>query len=227
MRSSFDVYHFLGRKCFWWFLRFTVQILLLNVWNPIALQNGDEDKEIKSHYTSQRWIHEYIWVVTFAIHSKQEVTLERLVRKDVIDKAEHSEWASPTVHIVKANGDLRICRDYSVTLMNFSVLEQYPVPTLEELLTKLSAVGKKFTKFDISQAHHQLGLTPESRRYTSINTHLGLIIPLQTPELWSQQCCVYPSTHHWKRSWRPSGLLCPHRWHSSFRRNWWNPSEQP
>ena len=34
--------------------------------------------------------------------------------------------------------------------------------------------GKKFTKIDLSQAYHQLELTPESRKYTTINTHLGL-----------------------------------------------------
>ena len=90
----------------------------------------------------------------------------------------HSEWASPTVPIVNANGGLRICGNYSVTLIKFSVLEQYPLPTLC-LSTTLSAGGKKFTKFDLSQAQHQLELTPESRRYTTINTHLGLIIPLK------------------------------------------------
>ena len=92
---------------------------------------------------------------------------------DIIEKVEHSEWASSTVPIVKANGDLRICGDYSVTINKFSVLEQYPIPTLEELLSTLSG-GKKFTKIDLSQAYHQLELTPESRKYTTINTHLGL-----------------------------------------------------
>ena len=80
-----------------------------------------------------------------------------------MEKVEHSEWASPTVHIVKPIGDLRICADYSV-------MEQYPVPSLEELLSKFSE-GTHFTKIDLSQAYHQLELTPESRNYTTINTH--------------------------------------------------------
>ena len=71
-------------------------------------------------------------VVPFAIRSKYEKALEKLVAEDIIEKVEHSEWASPTVPIVKANGD------YSVTINKFSVLEQYPIPTLEELLSKSS-----------------------------------------------------------------------------------------
>ena len=98
-------------------------------------------------------------VVSFAIQSKYEDTLDKLVAEDIIEKVEHSEWASPTFPIVKANGDLTICGDFSTTVNTFSVLEQYPVPTLEELLGKLSG-GKKFTKIDLSQAYHQLEITP-------------------------------------------------------------------
>ena len=123
-------------------------------------------KEVNPVFTKPR-------VVPFAIRSRYEKALEKLVADDIIEKVEHSEWASPTVPIVKPSGDLRICGDYSVTINKFSVFEQYPVPTLEELLSKLSG-GKRFTKIDLSQAYHQLELTPESRKYTTINTHQGL-----------------------------------------------------
>ena len=92
--------------------------------------------------------------------------------EDIIEKVQHSEWASPTVPIIKPNGDLRICGDYSVTMNKFSEMEQYPIPCLEELLSKLSG-GKRFTKIDLSQAYHELEVTPESRKYTT-NTHRGL-----------------------------------------------------
>ena len=58
----------------------------------------------------------------FAIRSKYEEALEKLVAEDIIEKVEHSEWASPTVPIVKPNGDLRICGDYSVTINKFLVI---------------------------------------------------------------------------------------------------------
>ena len=85
----------------------------------------------------------------FAIRSKYEEALEKLVAEDIIEKVEHSEWASPTVPIVKPNGDFRICGNYSVTINKFSVMEQHPIPSLEELLSKLSG-GTRFTKIDLS-----------------------------------------------------------------------------
>ena len=110
-------------------------------------------------------------VVPFVIRSKYDEALEKLVAEDIIEKVEHSEWASPTVPIVKPNGDLRICGDYLGN--KFSVMEQYPIPSLEELLCKLSR-GTRLTKTGLSQAYHRLELTPESRKYTTINTHQGL-----------------------------------------------------
>ena len=81
-------------------------------------------------------------VMPFAIRSKYEQALEKLVAEDIIDKVDHSERASPTVPFVKANGDPGICGDYSVTINKCSVLEQYPIPTLEELLSSLSGEEK-------------------------------------------------------------------------------------
>lgn len=46
-------------------------------------------------------------VVLFAIRFKYEDALKKLVREDIVEKVKHSEWASPTASIVKANGDLR------------------------------------------------------------------------------------------------------------------------
>ena len=45
-----------------------------------------------------------------------------------------------------------------------STLEQYPVPTFEELLSKPLG-GKKFTKLDRFEAYYQLELNPECRNY--------------------------------------------------------------
>ena len=58
-------------------------------------------------------------VVPFAIRSKYEGALEKMIGDDTIENVEHSEWASLTFPIVKANGDLRICGDYSVTINKF------------------------------------------------------------------------------------------------------------
>ena len=111
----------------------------------------------------------------FAIREQYEQALNKLEEDGIIEKVEFSEWAWPTVPIIKTDGRLRICGDYSCTINKFSVLEPYPVPTLEELMGKLQG-GKKFTKLDLFKGYHQLELiiTPESKKFTTINTTKGL-----------------------------------------------------
>ena len=78
-------------------------------------------------------------VLPFAIRKTYEkaLALEKLVQGDIIGKVEHSEWASPTVPVIKPDGNVRICGDYSGTINQAATLEQYPVPTFEELLSNL------------------------------------------------------------------------------------------
>ena len=111
--------------------------------------------------------------VPYHIRENYEVALDKLERDGVIRKVTHSEWASPTVPVRKPDGSIRVCGDYSVTINKCSKMEHHPLPTLEEMLTKLSG-GTMFTKLDLSQAYHQLELSEDSRKYTTINTHRGL-----------------------------------------------------
>ena len=54
-----------------------------------------------------------------------------------------------------------------------SKLDRYPIPKIEDLLTKLAG-GKQFTKLDLRHAYQQLELDEKSRDYVVINTHKGL-----------------------------------------------------
>ena len=99
-------------------------------------------------------------VVPFAIRSKYEGALEKMIGDDTIEKVEHSEWASLTFPIVKANGDLRICGDYSVTINQFVISPRAIPHTNAGGTTDYIFWGKN------SQAYHQRELTPESRKYT-------------------------------------------------------------
>lgn len=62
-------------------------------------------------------------VVPFAIRKRYEEALEKRVQKDIIEKVE--QYASPTVPVIKPNGDFRICGDYSGTINQSSTLKQY------------------------------------------------------------------------------------------------------
>ena len=53
------------------------------------------------------------------------------------------------------------------------LIDSYPLPRVEELLTILSN-GNLFSKLDMSQAYLQLPLGEESKEYVTVNTHKGL-----------------------------------------------------
>ena len=66
-----------------------------------------------------------------------------------------------------------MCGDYKVTLNPVLHVPEYPLPTADDVFQKLNG-GKKFTKLDLSHAYQQVLLDEESRKYVTINTHLGL-----------------------------------------------------
>ena len=109
----------------------------------------------------------------YAMKSKVEAELKKLEASKIIEPVKFSEWAAPVVPVLKPNGDVRLCGDYKVTVNRVSKLEQYPIPTLEELTMKL-AHGSVFHKLDLSHAYSQMELDPESRKYVTVNTHKGL-----------------------------------------------------
>ena len=111
--------------------------------------------------------------VPYAIKGAIEQDLERLAQLGVIEQVKHSEWASPIVPVPKADGGIRICGDYKVTLNPVLKVDHYPMPVPEDLFATLAG-GKTFTKLDLAQAYQQVLLDQESRRYVTVSTHQGL-----------------------------------------------------
>jgi hypothetical protein len=58
-------------------------------------------------------------------------------------------YASPVVPVLKRDGSVRLCFDYSVIINKQLVVDQYPLPTVNELFAKLYG-GQQFTKLDLS-----------------------------------------------------------------------------
>ena len=85
----------------------------------------------------------------------------------VIETIEYS------VPVRKANGGIRICGDYKVTINQAVDIPEHPMPRVEELIQKLSG-GKTFTKLDMSPVYQQIELDESAKPYVAINTHLGL-----------------------------------------------------
>ncbi|GBP12355.1 Uncharacterized protein K02A2.6 [Eumeta japonica] len=84
----------------------------------------------------------------------------------------YSDYATSITPVLKSDGTVRVCGDYSVTLNKVLHIDRYP-PRQRELFARLHE-GKEFSKLDLSMAHMQLELTEDSQPLTCINTHRGL-----------------------------------------------------
>ena len=111
--------------------------------------------------------------VPYALREGVAAEIDRLVKEGIIEKVSYSDWATPIVAIQKPNKTVRICGDYKVTVNPVLNVPEYPLPTAEDVFQKLNG-GQKFTKLDLSHAYQQVLLDEESRKYVTINTHLGL-----------------------------------------------------
>ena len=118
--------------------------------------------------------------VPFAIKDAISQELTRLEKQGTISPVKHSQWATPIVPVPKKDGKFRICGDYKVTLNQVLLVEEYPLPTPEELFSTLAG-GKIFSKLDLSQAYLQLPVEKESKKYLTINTHQGLYVYNRLP----------------------------------------------
>ena len=98
---------------------------------------------------------------------------EWLVKNGILSKVEFSQWAVPTVYVKKKSEEIRVCADFSTGLN--AVLRQYhyPLPSPEEVFTKLNG-GKIFSKVNLSDAYLEIPVEENSSQLLCINTHRGL-----------------------------------------------------
>ena len=111
--------------------------------------------------------------VPFATRPKVIEKLEEMERNGVLEKVEHSDWATPLVVVPKPGGKVRVCGDYKVTVNPQLDINQYPFPKPEEIFQMLNG-GKKFSKMDLADAYMQVELEECDRKYTTVNTPKGL-----------------------------------------------------
>lgn len=89
---------------------------------------------------------------------------------------DHSDWATPVVPVKKAGGRVRLCGDYKITINPKLLVDEHPLPTVEELFATVAG-GDKLTKLDLYQAYLQLEVRPGDRDLLTLSTHRGLFRP--------------------------------------------------
>ena len=75
----------------------------------------------------------------------------------------------------KKNNKIRVCADFSTGLNECLRDHTNPVPTPEEIFSKLNG-GKVFSKIDLSEAYLQVKVEEECTKYLTIHTHIEIYI---------------------------------------------------
>ncbi|PIO72744.1 integrase core domain protein [Teladorsagia circumcincta] len=111
--------------------------------------------------------------VPYANIAALDKEIDRLLAEDVLSPVTYSKWAAPIVVVKKANGTIRLCADYSTGLNDALMLHQHPLPTPDDVFTKLNG-GTVFTQIDFADAYLQVEVDDASKELLTINTHRGL-----------------------------------------------------
>nr|XP_029713287.1 uncharacterized protein K02A2.6-like [Aedes albopictus] len=114
--------------------------------------------------------------VAFAVRDAVDKEIDQFVGDGIWERVDHSEWATPVVAVRKAGGRVRLCGDYKITLNPHLLIDDHPLPTVEELFATVAG-GETFSKLDLSQAYLQLEVRPEDRDLLTLSTHRGLFRP--------------------------------------------------
>ncbi|QQP56676.1 Uncharacterized protein FKW44_001419, partial [Caligus rogercresseyi] len=112
--------------------------------------------------------------VPLALRDKVKEELLEMIRRGTLERVESSEWASPIVTVMKPDGNVRICADYTQTISPVINKCLYPLPHPEELFGDLAG-SKFFTKLDFRRCYEQYELDEQSKGLLVINTPLGLL----------------------------------------------------
>ena len=70
--------------------------------------------------------------VPFVLREAVEKELQRMEDEDIIEPASFSEWATPLVCVPKADGSVRVCGDYRVTVNQAINTDQHPIDDLHK-----------------------------------------------------------------------------------------------
>ncbi|GFU41123.1 transposon Tf2-9 polyprotein [Trichonephila clavipes] len=119
--------------------------LLKNLLAPDIPSDQTLDKlkdALKKHLTPKPLIipsrHKFLNRKQTEGEGRVENEIDRLEKEGIIEKVDSSEWATPVVPVVKSDGSIRLCADYSVTLNPNLIVPQHPLPRLDEIFGSLN-----------------------------------------------------------------------------------------
>eukprot|EP00096_Caligus_rogercresseyi_P008633 TRINITY_DN2783_c0_g1_i6.p1 TRINITY_DN2783_c0_g1~~TRINITY_DN2783_c0_g1_i6.p1 ORF type:complete len:1211 (-),score=137.53 TRINITY_DN2783_c0_g1_i6:1226-4822(-) len=112
--------------------------------------------------------------VPLALRDQVIQELNNMIDRGTLKKVSSSEWASPIVTVIKPNGKVRVCADFTQTLSPVVNKQLYPLPHPEELFAGLNG-SRIFTKLDFRHCYEQYRLDAQAKALLTINTPIGLL----------------------------------------------------
>ncbi len=105
----------------------------------------------------------------FSMEDDAKKALDELIREDVIEQIDKSEYVHPLHFIRKPDNSVRVTVDFSVGLNKNIVPSNHPLPLPMDIFNQVGE-DRYFSKLDVSQAYHHIELAPESRHLTAFIT---------------------------------------------------------
>ncbi|XP_070519751.1 uncharacterized protein [Cardiocondyla obscurior] len=69
----------------------------------------------------------------FALTSKVEKEIDRLINLGHLEKIEVSNWATPIVPVIKSDGSVKICENFKLTVNPNLVRDCHPIPLIDDI----------------------------------------------------------------------------------------------
>ena len=100
---------------------------------------------------------------------QEEIT--RLTKEDIIDHST-SPWRAQVVDVKNPAlpNKKRLCIDYSQTVNQYTEVDAYPLPRIDDMITNL-AKYRVFSTFDLKNAYHQFPICDSDKKYTGFEAN--------------------------------------------------------
>ncbi|XP_037822634.1 uncharacterized protein K02A2.6-like [Lucilia sericata] len=95
--------------------------------------------------------------------------IDSKIKSGLYKKVEYSEWASATHVVTKKGGAIRITGNYKPTVNPRIIIDEHPIPKLEDLLKKIRG-STIFCHLDVTDAYSHLTIDDEFAHVLTLNT---------------------------------------------------------
>ncbi|BES98019.1 multicellular organismal development [Nesidiocoris tenuis] len=94
-----------------------------------------------------------------------ESEIQKLLNEGIIEECQ-SPWRAQTLVVAREDGKKRMCINYAQTINQFTLLDAYPTPKIDELVATV-AKNRVFSTVDLRSAYHQVPILEKDKPFTA------------------------------------------------------------